>query len=71
MKGDAGIFDTMDLDANSSSRNKWVEDFTVAKISPETDAIRAIANAAVKLYADEPYPFFSRTRLTGHYEQNA
>ena len=48
MKGDAGIFDTMDLDANSSSRNKWVEDFTVAKISPETDAIRAIANVTVK-----------------------
>ena len=27
-------------------RNKWVEDFTVAKISRETDAIRAIANVS-------------------------
>ena len=34
-------------DANRSSRNKWVEDFTVAKISPETDAIRAIANVTI------------------------
>ena len=56
-------------DANRSSRNKWVEDFTVAKISPETDAIRAIANVTiVRLLLSSaiwicglPYPFFFTT----------
>ena len=53
-------------DANRSSRNKWFEDFTVATISPETDAIRAIANVTiVRLLLSSaiwicglPYPFF-------------